>query len=226
MSNANIIVTEISNYITKSLLKTFKVTKKEFIDFIELKWKEADDTKYSIYAAGVIMYRMVNEYIWVKDFNNMMRWLEYMDLNSSRDKSQSYIVNYFKGKCCLECGNEEKAIEYFNLCYAENEEYIFTREPFCYLFYNKHLENPRVLPLEESNEDDDFYRIVKVTKIDGEGMHTICIKSNIHESYENYSVGYEEIIPHYEISINNKTNYFHIYKQQYKTYKEGENEYI
>ncbi|MDR2237872.1 MAG: hypothetical protein LBE92_17245 [Chryseobacterium sp.] len=99
---------------------------------------------------------MVNEYIREKDFENMMRWLDISERHSAARKNAPYILNYYRGQCCLECGNEEKALEYFNLCYAENEDYIFTRAPFCYEFFNKNLDNPRDLPRTEEDEYEDF----------------------------------------------------------------------
>ncbi|WP_228412571.1 DUF6985 domain-containing protein [Chryseobacterium sp. G0240] len=155
MSNAQNIINEIDHFLDKSMLKTSTITKEELIRFIEEKWQEADDEKFTIYQAYIINSRMINEYIRAKDFDNMMRWLEISDLHSAAQKNASYIRNYYKGECCLECGHEEKALEYFNLSYAENQDYIFSRAPFCYEFFNKHLENPRDLP--DSDENNDGY---------------------------------------------------------------------
>jgi len=162
MTDAHKIVDEIDKFLDKSMLKTSKVTKKEFINFIEEKWKEADDKKYIIHQAYIISSRMVNEYIWAKDFDNMMKWLGFMDLHNSAKNNAPYIRNYYKGQCCLECGNEEKALEYFNLCYAEDKEYIFTRAPFCYEFFDKHLENPRELPADENSADTEIVKTIKL----------------------------------------------------------------
>ncbi|WP_185126902.1 DUF6985 domain-containing protein [Chryseobacterium lactis] len=155
MSNAEKIINDIDLFLDKSMLKTSKITPEELINFIEEKWNEADDEKYSIYQAYIINSRMVNEYIRAKDFENMMRWLDRLDLHSASQKDESYITNYYKGECCLECGNEEKALDYFNLSYDENQEYIFSRAPFCYEFFNKHLETPRELPDEDEDEYSD-----------------------------------------------------------------------
>ncbi|WP_228452057.1 DUF6985 domain-containing protein [Chryseobacterium sp. G0186] len=152
MSNAEKIIQEIDVFLEKSMLKTSKTTKEELIHFIEEKWSEADDEKYDHYTAYIIMNRMIQEYIWKKDFSNMMRWLGLSDLHKASQKNASYIRNYYAGQCCLECGHEEKALEYFNICYAENPDYIFSRAPFCYEFFNKHLENPRDLSHREINE--------------------------------------------------------------------------
>lgn len=154
MSNAEKIINEIDVFLDKSMLKTSNISQEELISFIEKKWKEADDEKYTIDQAYIISSRMINEYIRAKDFENMMRWLDISDSHSAAQNNASYILNYYRGECCLECGHEEKALEYFNLCYAENQDYIFSRAPFCYEFFNKHLENPRDLPSSEENEDE------------------------------------------------------------------------
>jgi hypothetical protein len=157
MSNAAIKIGEITAFLDKFSLKKNKLTKVDLIHFIEEKWREADDEKYNIYDAYIIIGRMTNEYIWAKDFPNMMRWLEISGLHKASDRNPVYIQNYYKGQCCLECGNEEKALEYFYLCYNENPDYIFTRAPFCYEFFNKHLENPQTLLKEEDTEDNDLF---------------------------------------------------------------------
>lgn len=156
MSNAENIIDEISTFLDKFSLKKNKLTKEDLINFIEEKWAEADDEKYNIYQAYIIAGRMTNEYIWAKDFPNMMRWLDINDRHTASGRNEPYIRNYYRGQCCLECGNEEKALEYFYLCYNENPDYIFTRAPFCYEFFNKHLENPREIVKEEEGEDDFF----------------------------------------------------------------------
>lgn len=163
MSNAAGIIDEIDTFLDKFSLKKNKLTKADLIHFIEEKWQEADDEKYNIYQGYIIAGRMTNEYIWAKDFPNMMRWLEINDRHTASGRNEPYIRNYYKGQCCLECGNEEKALEYFYLCYNENPDYIFTRAPFCYEFFNKHLENPRALPAQEEDDyDDDFFHSVEL----------------------------------------------------------------
>lgn len=145
MSNAEQILEEISDFFDKSKLKKYKITTEEFIAFIEQKWQEADDEKYTIHYAYIVCGRMTNEYIKAKDFDNMMRWIEESDKHTSSKKNPAYILNYYNGECCLSCGNEEKALEYLNLSYAENPDYIFQRAPFVIKFFNQHLENPRDL---------------------------------------------------------------------------------
>lgn len=105
---------------------------------------------------------MINEYIRIKDFENMMRWLNLDNLALSFEKNPTYIKNYYKGECCLECGNEEKALEFLNLCYLENPDYIFTRAPFCYEFFNRHLENPRQLDQDAEQKEDDVYHSIEL----------------------------------------------------------------
>ena len=162
MPNAHNIIDEIDTFLSKSMLKTSKITKEEFINFIEQKWNEADDAKYNIHQAYIISSRMVNEYIWAKDFDNMMRWLIEMNNHLRSKEHPDYVNNYYNGQCCLECGNEEKALEYFNLCYVENEDYIYSRAPFCYEFFNKYLENPRELPNEENTDNDGIDKSINL----------------------------------------------------------------
>jgi hypothetical protein len=160
MSNAARIIDQIHIYLEKSLLKTSKLTKEDLIKFIEEKWKEADDDKYNIHQAYTIIGRMINEYKWAQDFENMMRWFNIRDLHSSSEITPTYIRNYYKGECCLTCGNEEKALEFLNLCYSEDPDYIFTRAQFCYEFFNKHLENPRQLNQNDEEEEDEVYHTI------------------------------------------------------------------
>jgi hypothetical protein len=162
MPNAHNIIDEIDTFLSKSMLKTSKLTKEEFINFIEQKWNEADDAKYNIHQAYIISSRMVNEYIWAKDFDNMMRWLIEMNNHLRSKEHPVYVNNYYNGQCCLECGNEEKALEYFNLCYQENKDYIYSRAPFCYEFFNKYLENPRELPNEENTDNDGIDKSINL----------------------------------------------------------------
>ncbi len=158
MKDAEKIIIEMHKYLDKFRLKTNENIINDLIAFFEQKWAEADSGKYKIYDAYILIGRMINEYIRKKDFTNMMRWIEMGDLHMRSKENPTYIRNYYKGQCCLECGNEEKALEYFNLCYAENPDYIFSGAPFCYEFFNKHIEKPRELPeLEEDDDDNEIY---------------------------------------------------------------------
>lgn len=159
MSNAETVLSGIGLYLEQSSLKNSKISPKELIAFIEEKWKEADDEKYNIHQAGLYIGRMINEYIGMKDFHNMMRWLKENDKHITSIKHEAYVMNYYRGQCCLECGNEEKALEFFHLSYAENPDYIFERAPFCYEFFNRHLENPRDITTEidEDEPPTDYY---------------------------------------------------------------------
>lgn len=156
MSNAQNIIAEIDTFLDKSMLRKSKITKQELINFIEQKWQEADKEKYNIHQGSIFIGRMINEYININDFENMMRWIVEMDAHSLSKKHPAYINNYYNGECCLECGNEEKALEFFKLCYAENKDYIFTRAPFCYQFFNKHLENPKELTNKKDSDEEGF----------------------------------------------------------------------
>ncbi|MCC9071000.1 hypothetical protein LNQ49_05250 [Flavobacterium sp. F-65] len=157
MATAQEIIPQIDIFLDKFSLKKNKLTSQDLINYIEEKWHEADDEKYKIHQASIFIGRMINEYIKLKDYNNMKRWLDMMALHSLSQKHPDYINNYYNGECCLECGNEEKALEYLHLSYKENPEYIFSRAPFCYDFFNKHLENPKELPENELNDDEEMY---------------------------------------------------------------------
>lgn len=154
MEDAHIVIDRIYNYLDKYGLKTNTKTLDEFIAYVEGQWAIADDRKYSIYNASIIIGRMTNEYIRLKEFDKMMFWLDEDDKHINRDRNPEYVRNYYKGQCCLECGNEEEALRYLNLCYAVEPDYIFTRLPFCYEFFNQHLETPRELPVNEDYDDE------------------------------------------------------------------------
>ncbi|MEK6492760.1 DUF6985 domain-containing protein [Myroides odoratimimus] len=153
MEEAQVVIDRIYSYLDRYSLKTNTDTVEDLIAFIEEQWRIADDSKYNVQAASIIIGRMTNEYIRLKEFDNMMYWLDESDKHISRDRNPEHIRNYYKGECCLSCGNEEKALYYLNLCYAVEPEYIFTRAPFCYTFFNEHLEHPVVLP-EHLDEDE------------------------------------------------------------------------
>ena len=162
MSNAQYIINEIQTFLNKSLLKNSQITKGELINFIEQKWKEADDEKYSIHYGGIIIGRMTNEYIWTKDFDNMMKWFNEMDIHSISKKNPDYINNYYKGQCCLECGNEEKALEYFNLSYFENQDYVFSKSPYFSEFFNKNVESSRNFLNQEGENEENIDFTIKL----------------------------------------------------------------
>ncbi|MCD0474574.1 hypothetical protein LPB87_09250 [Flavobacterium sp. EDS] len=154
MANTSETIAEIDIFLDKYALKKSTLTPQDLINYIEDKWHQTDDEKYKIHQASIFIGRMINEYIKLKDYNNMKRWLDMMNLHSLSQNHPDYINNYYSGECCLECGNEEKALEYFHLSYTENPEYIFTRAPFCFEFFNKHLKNPKELPNREQDNDD------------------------------------------------------------------------
>ncbi len=154
MSQAQTIIDEITLFLDKFSLKSNTLNRSDLICFIEKKWYQADDEKYLIHQSYIISSRMVNEYIKEKDFDNMMRWLDNFDRHMAAQKDDEYIGDYYKGQCCLECGNEAKALEYFQKCYAQNPDYIFTRAPFCYTFFNQYLECPRVLETHQKTSQE------------------------------------------------------------------------
>lgn len=158
MASAEQIISEIDTFLEDWAKPKSKLKDRDVIDFIEKKWPQADNRKYKIHDGVIIIGRIVNEYAKAKDYKNMMRWLEISDLHDNSKKHPSYIRNYYKGECCLSCGNETEAVRYFNLCYAENREYIFTRAPFCYKFFNKHLKKSAPLP-EPGGDKETFLSI-------------------------------------------------------------------
>lgn len=186
MTDANEIIHKIDKFLDKFSLKTNKLTDQDLIDFIENEWKKADNKKYDIHQGVIIMGRMINEYTRRKDFENMMRWLEMSNLHTSSQKHPNYIINYYNGQCCLECGNEKKALEYFNLCYNENPDYIYSRAPFCYEFFNKHRESPREL-LKQEDEDESLEIDLTLT------YWQTFFKENDDISCEIFDKDYEEI---------------------------------
>lgn len=153
MIDAHTIVDKIDNYLDKFSLKASTATSEDLIAFIEEQWRQADEVKYTIYQSYIIISRMVNEYIKNGNFEQMIFWLNEGDKHTRANDNPEYIRNYYKGECCLSCGNEEKALYYLNLCYAVEPDYIFTRAPFCYTFFNQHLEEPRELPEPEYSEE-------------------------------------------------------------------------
>ncbi|RAJ33070.1 DUF6985 domain-containing protein [Pedobacter cryoconitis] len=162
MSNAAEIITAIDTFLDKFSLKKNKLEDKDLISFIEEKWAQADDGKYEIHMGSIIIGRMINEYIAVKDFENMKRWLEMSDRHSLSKKNPAYINNYYNGDCCLECGQEEEALKYLRLCYEENPEYIFTGGAGCIGFFNKHLEHPVMLSKDNTEEEEDFTDFIEL----------------------------------------------------------------
>jgi hypothetical protein len=140
---ASIIISDIFNYLDNYSLKTSKLANSNLISYVEDKWKQADDEKYNFYYGCIVTDRMANEYIRTNKYENMMRWLDMSNRHKLSQEQPNYIINYNNGQCCLKCGNEEKALDYFNLCYKENPEYIYTRASFCYEFFNKQLNKPR-----------------------------------------------------------------------------------
>lgn len=147
------IIEKIDAYLDRFGLKTNKVTTKDLITFIEQQWAEAGEEKYTIYQSYIIISRMVNEYIKQGDFEAMMFWLTEGDKHNRATDNPEYIRNYYKGECCLSCGNEEMALHYLNMCYAVEPDYIFSRAPFCYEFFNQHLKYPRVLAEPQYSDD-------------------------------------------------------------------------
>lgn len=157
MSNADQKMDEISQMLDRSMLKNSKITKAELIEFIEQKWAEADDEKYRIYNSYIYASRMVNEYQWAKDYANMQRWLDEMDRHLRSGDNPAYIRDYYKAQCCLECGNEQKALEYLQKSYQENSEYLFTRSPKVAEFFGKFLGIEVASSEPEEEFEEEFY---------------------------------------------------------------------
>ncbi|MDO5046847.1 DUF6985 domain-containing protein [Campylobacter sp.] len=154
MPNAHEIIEKIDKFLSRSMLKTSKITKDELINFIETKWREAGDEKYKIYFANIIIHRMINEYIRAHDVSNLARWLDESDKHEQSTRNASHIRDYYKGECWLKCGDEALALEYFYKSYNAEPNYIFTRAPFCYEFLNAYFPSPRELPISEADDDE------------------------------------------------------------------------
>ena len=154
--NAQKIMDEIGVFLDRSLLKKSKITKAEIIRFIEAKWAEADDEKYRVYDSYIYAARMMNEYKWAGDAPNMLRWLGEMDKHARSNENPPYVSDYYKGKCCLECGAKQEALKFLRKSYEANEEYLFTRSPKVAEFFNARLAEPKILPKFEDEEYEDF----------------------------------------------------------------------
>ena len=154
--NAQKIMDENSIFLDRSLLKKSQITKTEIIRFIETKWVEADDEKNRVYDSYIYAARMVNEYKWADDASNMLRQLGEMDKRARSNENPSYVSDYYKGECCLECGAEQEALKFLRKSYEANEEYLFTRSPKVAEFFNAHLAEPKILPKFEDKEYEDF----------------------------------------------------------------------
>ena len=154
--DAQKLMDEIGVFLDRSLLKKSKITKAKIIRFIETKWAEADDEKYHIYASYIYAARMVNEYKWVGDAPNMLRWLGEMDKHARNNENSPYVSDYYKGECCLECGAEQEVLEFLRKSYEADEEYLFTRSPKVVEFFNTHLAEPKILSKFEDEEYEDL----------------------------------------------------------------------
>ena len=79
-----------------------------------------------------------------------------MDKRARSNENPSYVSDYYKGECCLECGAEQEALKFLRKSYEANEEYLFTRSPKVAEFFNPHLAEPKILPKFEDKEYEDF----------------------------------------------------------------------
>ena len=154
--DAQKLMDEIGVFLDRSLLKKSKITKAEIIRFIEAKWAEADDEKYRVYDSYIYAARMVNEYKWVGDAPNMLRWLGEMDKHARSKENPLYVNDCYKGECCLECGAEQEALEFLRKSYEADEEYLFARSPKVAEFFNAHFAEPKILPKFEDEEYEDL----------------------------------------------------------------------
>lgn len=159
MSNAEEIINKIDSYISKSGLKTFNPTKAEFLDFVETNWAIADEEKYNFHFSSIIIGRMMNEYVAQKDSENLSRWIAMDDLHTKSSQHPIYFRNWYKGSKFFDAGDTTKALEYFRLSYDENPDYIFKTNRSYYEFFNQHLENPRILPEIEVQEEMIYYQM-------------------------------------------------------------------
>lgn len=154
MSNAEEIVEKIDTFLTKSRLKTFKLSNEEFLDFIETNWAEADDEKYHIRYSTIIVGRMMNEYAKLKEYENLDRWMAMHDKLDNFFNNTDYIINWYRASIYFDAGNEEKAFAYFKLSYDENPDYIFSRKSKYSKFIDLHFQNPNK-SLEETTEEEE-----------------------------------------------------------------------
>lgn len=180
-----------------------KITNSELIDFIEERWAQAGDKKYNIYASQIICGRMINEYIAIKDVENVKRWLAMMEQHENSRSTPSYIHNYFCGQCFLKCGEEEEALKYLKLCYEEEPEYIFTGGKECINLFCEHtgIKPPKA----ESTVKKDFFTgqisLPVWEKFFGEEAKEIC-----------YDVGGDD--PKYRLSKKHKTGLQYVVDNQ------------
>ena len=79
-----------------------------------------------------------------------------MDKRARSNENPSYVSDYYKGECCLECGAEQEALKFLRKSYEANQEYLFTRSPKVAEFFNAHLTEPKILPKFEDEEYEDF----------------------------------------------------------------------
>lgn len=194
MSNAQEIIMEIDNYLDKFMLKKSKLTKKDLIEFIEEKWTQADDGKFEIHMASIIIGRMINEYSAIKDVENTKRWITMMEHHEISKGHPAYINNYYRGEYCLKCGAEQDALKYLKLCYDENPEYIFTQGKASLAFLSKHLNISEPLPslAKEKEPFSDTIRLPVWEKFFAEEEKEIS-----------YDIGGDS--PKYKLSKNHKT---------------------
>lgn len=157
MSNAEEIIDKIDAYLSKSSLKTFNPSQEELLNFIETHWAMADDEKYNLYFSSIIIARMINEYVQLKDSKNLARWMEMDDLHYKSAQHPNYFRNWYKGTKFFDAGNEEKALQYFQLSYNENPDHIFKTNSSYSQFFNQFLDEPRILPeIIKKNEETYF----------------------------------------------------------------------
>lgn len=159
MSNAEEIIDKIDTYLSKSGLKTFNPTKEEFLNFIETHWAMADDEKYNFHYSSIIIVRMMNEYVQLKDSKNLARWIEMDDLHYKSAQHPNYFRNWYKGTKFFDAGNEEKALQYFQLSYDENQDHIFRSNCRYSQFFNQHLDQPRILPEIPKKEEETCFQM-------------------------------------------------------------------
>ena len=82
------------------------------MDFIETKWAEADEEKYKIYDTYIYAHRMISEYEELKDYANVLRWIDEMYKCDKAKDEPSYMKDYYRGERCLACGQKEAALKY------------------------------------------------------------------------------------------------------------------
>lgn len=95
-----------------------------FVKQLTKLWNNINDDKYNEKNSKIIIVRMVNEFVKLKNIEEVEKWLR--ELDKIIPQSPQYSVDFFKGKTYYQLRQYDKASEYLNKAYKENQ-----------LFFNK-----------------------------------------------------------------------------------------